>query len=59
VLRQAGPAGAFKQQGTVSLCMQGKHTAAHALLADVYGWFTEGFETAALQEARGLLEGRA
>jgi predicted ATPase len=35
---------------------QGKRAAAHALLADVYGWFTEGFETADLQEARVLLE---
>jgi len=26
------------------------------LLAEVYGWFTEGFDTADLQEARALLE---
>jgi len=26
------------------------------LLAPVYGWFTEGFETADLREARALLE---
>jgi len=35
---------------------QGKRTAAHQLLADVYGWFTEGFDTADLQEAKALLE---
>jgi predicted ATPase len=35
---------------------QGKRTAAHQLLADVYGWFTEGFDTADLQEAKVLLE---
>src|SRR5262249_51406058 len=35
---------------------QGKHTEAHALLAEVYGWFTEGFDTADLQEARALLD---
>jgi predicted ATPase len=35
---------------------QGKRTAAHDLLAPVYGWFTEGFDTADLQEARALLE---
>ena len=29
---------------------------AHALLAPVYGWFTEGFDTADLQEAKALLE---
>jgi len=35
---------------------QGKRAAAHELLAEVYGWFTEGFDTADLQEARALLE---
>jgi predicted ATPase len=35
---------------------QGKQTEARALLAPIYGWFTEGFDTADLQEARGLLE---
>ena len=35
---------------------QGKRTEAHQLLAPVYGWFTEGFDTADLQEARTLLE---
>jgi hypothetical protein len=34
----------------------GKRTAAHDLLAPVYGWFTEGFDTADLQETRELLE---
>jgi predicted ATPase len=29
---------------------------AHELLALVYGWFTEGFDTADLQEAKALLE---
>ena len=35
---------------------QGKHAAAYDLLAPVYGWFTEGFDTADLQEAKALLE---
>jgi predicted ATPase len=35
---------------------QGKHREAHKLLADVYGWFTEGFDTKDLQEAKTLLE---
>ena len=35
---------------------QGKQAEARALLAPVYGWFTEGFDTADLQEARMLLE---
>ena len=34
----------------------GKRTAARELLAPVYGWFTEGFDTADLQEAKALLE---
>jgi len=34
---------------------QGKHAEARVLLALVYGWFTEGFDTADLQEARALL----
>ena len=35
---------------------QGKRAAAYDLLAPVYGWFTEGFDTADLQEAKALLE---
>jgi len=30
--------------------------AARQLLAPLYGWFTEGFDTANLQEAKALLE---
>jgi predicted ATPase len=35
---------------------QGKRTEAYKLLAPVYGWFTEGFDTADLQEAKALLD---
>jgi predicted ATPase len=35
---------------------QGKRAAARQLLAEVYGWFTEGFDTADLQDAKALLE---
>ena len=35
---------------------QGKRAEAQALLAPIYGWFTEGFDTADLQEAQALLE---
>jgi predicted ATPase len=35
---------------------QGKRDEAHELLAPVYSWFTEGFDTADLQEAKALLE---
>ena len=34
---------------------QGQHAAAHQLLMEVYGWFTEGFNTADLQAAQTLL----
>ena len=34
---------------------QGKRDEARALLAPIYGWFTEGFDTADLQEAKALL----
>jgi predicted ATPase len=35
---------------------QGKHAQAHELLAPVYDWFTEGFDTADLKEAKALLD---
>ena len=35
---------------------QGKRAEASALLAPIYNWFTEGFDTADLQEARALLD---
>jgi predicted ATPase len=35
---------------------QDKRKEAHDLLAPIYGWFTEGFDTADLQEAKALLE---
>ena len=35
---------------------QGKRAEARELLASIYGWFTEGFDTADLQEAKALLD---
>jgi predicted ATPase len=35
---------------------QGKRQDAYDLLAPAYGWFTEGFDTADLQEAKALLD---
>jgi predicted ATPase len=35
---------------------QGRRVEAYGLLAPVYGWFTEGFDTLDLKEARALLE---
>ena len=35
---------------------QSQRAEARELLASIYGWFTEGFDTADLQEAKALLE---
>jgi len=35
---------------------QGKKEEARQLLAEIYGWFTEGFDTKDLQEAKALLD---
>jgi predicted ATPase len=34
---------------------QGKRAEAQQMLAEIYGWFTEGFDTKDLQEAKALL----
>ena len=38
---------------------QDKRVEVYQLLAEVYGWFTEGFATADLQEAKALLDALA
>jgi adenylate cyclase len=47
-------------RAAMSLCRlwqrQGKTAEARQLLAEIYGWFTEGFDTADLKEAKALLE---
>ena len=35
---------------------QGKRAEACAMLAEIYNWFTEGFDTADLKEAKAMLE---
>jgi predicted ATPase len=41
----------------VGLCRdQGREAEARDLLAPVYGWFTEGFDTADLKEAKAVLD---
>jgi predicted ATPase len=51
---------ALELRATTSLAwlwqQQGKKNEARQLLADIYGWFTEGFETKDLQEAKMLLD---
>jgi hypothetical protein len=34
----------------------GRRDEARAMLAEIYGWFTEGFDTADLKDAKGLLD---
>jgi predicted ATPase len=50
----------FELRAAISLArlwqQHGKHQEAHDLLAPVYGWFTEGFDTADLIDARMLLD---
>jgi tetratricopeptide (TPR) repeat protein len=38
------------------LASQGRRDEARAMLADIYNWFTEGFDTADLKDAKALLE---
>jgi predicted ATPase len=38
------------------LARQGKRDEARAMLADIYGWFTESFDTADLKEAKAVLD---
>jgi predicted ATPase len=35
---------------------QGKHAEARTMLAEIYAWFTEGFDTADLKDAKALLD---
>jgi len=35
---------------------RGRHAEARQMLVEIYGWFTEGFETKDLQEAKKLLD---
>jgi predicted ATPase len=50
----------WELRATVSLChlwqSQGRIDPARQMLAEIYGWFTEGFDTPDLCEARALLE---
>jgi predicted ATPase len=38
------------------LCSQRRSGEAHAMLAEIYNWFTEGFDTLDLKEAKVLLD---
>ena len=50
----------WELRATMSLCrlwqVQGRKDEARQVLAEIYGWFTEGFDTADLTEAKALLK---
>ena len=51
---------AWELRATMSLARllatQGRRDEARAMLAEIYGWFTEGFDTADLKDAKALLD---
>jgi predicted ATPase len=51
---------AWELRATTSLAQllakQGKHEEARTMLAGIYNWFTEGFDTADLKDAKALIE---
>jgi class 3 adenylate cyclase/tetratricopeptide (TPR) repeat protein len=59
-LAQRMSAKAFELRATTSLARllsdTGRRDEARAMLADIYGWFTEGFDTADLKDAKALLD---
>jgi class 3 adenylate cyclase/tetratricopeptide (TPR) repeat protein len=60
-LAQKMHAKAWELRSTISLARllrdTGRHDEASAMLAEIYNWFTEGFDTVDLKEAKALLEG--
>jgi predicted ATPase len=60
IVARAQQAKAWELRAAMSLARlwrdQGKPQQARELLAPVYGWFTEGFDTLDLKEAKGLLD---
>jgi len=51
---------AFELRATTSLAQllakQGKRDEARTILSEIYNWFTEGFDTADLKDAKALLD---
>jgi predicted ATPase len=59
-LAQKMSAKAWELRATTSLArllaQQGRRDQARAVLAEIYNWFTEGFDTADLKDAKALLD---
>jgi hypothetical protein len=47
---------ARRKKSRALMAAASKIAEARQMLAEIYGWFTEGFDTADLQEARALLK---
>ncbi len=62
-IAQRQSAKSWELRATMSLCQlwqaQGKKEQARQMLAEIYGWFTEGFDTPDLKEAKSLLDALA
>jgi hypothetical protein len=43
-------------ESRASLAKQSRRDEARAMLVEIYNWFTEGFDTADLRDAKGLLD---
>jgi len=60
LLRSLGAARWWELRTTTSLARllakQGRRDEARTMLTDIYGWFTEGFDTADLKDAKALLD---
>ena len=60
VIARAQQAKSLELRAAISMARlwrdQGKRDAARNLLAPVYGWFTEGFDTLDLRETKALLD---
>jgi predicted ATPase len=60
MLAQKMSAKAWELRATMSLARllakQGRRDDARAMLANIYDWFTEGFDTADLKDAKALLD---
>jgi predicted ATPase len=58
-IAQRQQAKSWELRATISLARllakMGKRAEARAILAEIYGWFTEGFDTADLKDAKALL----
>jgi len=50
----------FELRASISLArmlaQQGRRAEAHTMLSHIYNWFTEGFDTADLKDAKALLD---